>query len=96
MAQSALTGGAQDDITPSRLGASLLRLHRAVEESVQQQARFEALLEVWQSRWDANRERISQKLKVLHERLDALHQEPRPPKFAIVAESIASETAHAE
>lgn len=56
---------ASRQIPRSKLGATLLQLHRSIETSHQQERHALKAFAEWQSRWAANREAIARRLSRL-------------------------------
>lgn len=65
----------------SKLGATLLRLHRSLESSRQREQAALDLFESWQSRWSEHREVIARRLEYLDQELAhlTLSAVPTPP-----------------
>lgn len=65
----------------SKLGATLLRLHRSLESSRQREQAALDLFESWQSRWSEHRDVIARRLEFLDQELAhlTLSAVPTPP-----------------
>lgn len=76
----------------SKLGATLLRLHRNLEGSRQREQDALDLFESWQSRWADHRDLIARRLECLDQELAQLTLPGMPtPQLSLVALSEASE-----
>jgi len=56
----------------SRLGESLLRLHRRLEESRDEQSEGENLFRIWQMKWFGRRDQISRRLELVESQLQGV------------------------
>jgi len=59
----------------SRLGESLLRLHRRLEESRDEESRGENLFRIWQMKWFGRRDQISRRLELVESQLQRVSQQ---------------------
>ncbi len=80
------TGQEQLDSVKSRLGRSLLRLHRSLEENREQQDRVDSVFTLWQSKWTSHREQITRRLALIEAQLAKMGTpaEQQPPQLAII------------
>ncbi|MES2791766.1 MAG: hypothetical protein V4719_19255 [Planctomycetota bacterium] len=70
----------------SKLGATLLRLHRNLEGSRQREQAALDLFETWQSRWSDHREVIAERLECLDQELAQLVSPQIPsPHLSLMA-----------
>ena len=76
----------------SKLGATLLRLHRNLEGSRQREQAALELFETWQSRWSDHREVIARRLECLDQELGQLASPGIPsPHLSLMAMNEAAE-----
>lgn len=76
----------------SKLGATLLRLHRNLEGSRQREQAALELFETWQSRWSDHREVIARRLECLDQELAQLAAPGIPsPHLSLMAMNEAAE-----
>lgn len=76
----------------SKLGATLLRLHRNLEGSRQREQAALELFETWQSRWSDHRDVIARRLECLDQELAQLASPGIPtPHLSLMAINEASE-----
>jgi septation ring formation regulator EzrA len=69
----------------SRIGKSLLKLHRSLERNRRQDEQVETLFEGWQRKWTDHRSRITQRLELIETQLDELADgASSEPKLAVV------------
>jgi septation ring formation regulator EzrA len=69
----------------SRIGRSLLKLHRSLERNRRRDEHVETLFEGWQKKWVDHRSRISQRLELIETQLDELADPiPAEPRLALV------------
>ena len=58
----------------SRLGESLLRLHRRLEQSRDEENQGENLFRIWQMKWFGRRDQISRRLELVESQLKKVSQ----------------------
>lgn len=68
----------------SRVGASLRRLHRHLEETRTVDLRLTSEFEAWQEKWSSRREQIAQRLASIDTQLEQLVQDNRVKPFLSV------------
>jgi hypothetical protein len=60
------------DPAGARLGASLLRLNRGIEQARKDEARVESMFGAWQKQWSSRREIIAYRLEMIESQLARL------------------------
>jgi hypothetical protein len=83
-------------IPRSKLGATLLRLHRSLESSHQRERTALKAFEDWQSRWAEQRDLISRRLALLDRELCSLSGVETTPQLMIVNSDDSEATAEEE
>jgi len=69
----------------SRLGQSLLRLHRTLEQSRTEQENVESLMKSWQARWSTRRDEIARRLELIESQLQQMGRSAPPaPRLSVV------------
>lgn len=68
---------------PSRLTESLLRISQTMEASRSREKRVSSEFEVWQTRWDDQRERIVQRLALIDSHLQELVDTRDAPQLSV-------------
>ena len=78
----------------SKLGATLLRLHRSLESSRQREQAALELFESWQSRWSEHRDVIARRLEYLDQELAQLTYSavPAPPLSLMAINDLAEDS----
>ena len=73
-------------IATSHLGRSLLRLHRRMEQTREEEARVEHLFRHWEESWSNRRDELARRLEMLEDQLAHLGEPstPPPPRLAVV------------
>jgi hypothetical protein len=72
-------------IEKSRLGQSLLRLHKTLEQGRIAEEGVESLLSSWQKKWSARRDEIANRLELIEQQLDEMGRpSPAGPRLSIV------------
>jgi len=87
MPSSQLEGRQELQSVKSRLGRSLVHLHRNLEHNRNEEARVESLFVSWQKKWSNRRDQIASRLKMIETQLEQLAEqtEPeQPPRLAVV------------
>ena len=64
----------------SRLGRSLIRIHKEKDHSIVETAQADVLFSTWQQKWASRREEIARRLEMIESQLADLTEsdEPRP------------------
>ena len=76
----------------SRLGRSLVRLHRNLEHNRDEEARVDSLFSSWQQKWSNRRDQIARRLALIETQLDQLAEETeQPPRLAVVGVPVDAE-----
>ena len=71
----------------SRVGESLRRLHRHLEQCRTAETRFADQFEKWQEKWSDRRDQIAQRLSIIDTQLEELVQSNRQkPHLSLVGE----------
>ena len=85
MPSSPLEGRRKLDSVKSRLGRSLVQLHRDLEHNRNEEARVESLFVSWQKKWSHRRDQIARRLAMIETQLEKLaRQTEQPPQLAVV------------
>jgi hypothetical protein len=72
-------------IATSHLGRSLLRLHRRMEQTREEEARVETLFQHWEESWSSHRDELTRRLEMLEHQLAHLGEPAVPaPRLSVV------------
>ena len=82
---------AQYHAVRSRLGDSLIRLHKNIEQTRQREDQLEEMFENWQLRWSRRRDQIMGRLEMIESHLQEINkpnQEQSAPHLSIVGSTV--------
>ena len=81
-----MTGQQQIDSVKSRVGRSLLCLHRGWQQNRNHLDRDDSVFALWQSRWAEHRDQIAHRLSLIESQLEKLgtQAEQPPPRLALI------------